>query len=86
MSFIRNPRGSHSRDRTYAIPFPLHKSHGDLSTRHSLSYIFPAMISLLVSSTTIPPTQLESPRHAKDLEDCRKTCLNVVSCNIVHDC
>jgi len=60
---------------------PLHKSHGGLSTRHSPSYIFPAMTSHVVSSTTIPPTQLESPRHAKDLEDCRKICLNVVSCS-----
>ena len=59
----------------------MHKSHGGLSTRHSPSYIFPAMISLLVSSTKIPPTLLESPKHAKDLEDCRKTCLNVVSCS-----
>jgi hypothetical protein len=54
----------------------LYKSHGygDLST-----HLSPAMASLVVSSTMILSTQLESPRLAKDLEDCRKTCLSVVS-------
>ncbi|KAJ8592205.1 hypothetical protein M405DRAFT_64490 [Rhizopogon salebrosus TDB-379] len=36
------------------------------------------MAPLVASSTIILSTQLESPRLAKDLEDCRKTCLNVL--------
>ncbi|KAJ8585733.1 hypothetical protein M405DRAFT_935839 [Rhizopogon salebrosus TDB-379] len=36
------------------------------------------MAPLVASSTMILSTQLESPRLAKDLEDCRKTCLNVL--------
>ncbi|OJA13689.1 hypothetical protein AZE42_13577 [Rhizopogon vesiculosus] len=36
------------------------------------------MTSLVAQSTISQSTQLDSPRLAKDLEDCRKTCLNVL--------
>jgi hypothetical protein len=64
-----------TRISTTCVCIKIFKLDGNLST---------AMTSLFVPSTMIQilSTQLESPGLAKELEDCRKTCLNVVS---VHD-
>jgi len=43
-----------------------------------MSHTFFAMTSLVASPTINLSTQLESPRLAQDLEDCRKICLNVL--------